>query len=145
MDYFVRKKKKIIILFNPHRPIAISRQISPLTYPEHFWLFLKRSNEAICKGFGSKNFMPDWRLPESPGGQTSAKTSKFVKITWLFTVIKPSSQKILGGKSLSISQGCRFKKKIWNQSQTNFDLKKAYYWVTLIQTAVSKRLDFKKI
>ena len=47
-----------------------------------------------------------------------------------------------GVKSLYISQGYRFKKKILNQSQQNFGLKKAYFfWVTLIQAVLSKRLD----
>ena len=44
----------------PNFKIAIFRKISLLTYPENSWLFLKRNKEAVCKGFWSNNFKPDW-------------------------------------------------------------------------------------
>ena len=48
--------------------IAISRKIVPLTYTENSRLFLKRSKEAICKGFGSKiKCLTAWRRTESLG------------------------------------------------------------------------------
>ena len=71
------------------------------------------------------------------------KKCKNDQITWLYILIKGLNLKISGEKSLHISQQYQFKKKIWNKSQTNFGLKKAYFfWVTLIHS-VTLRLCHK--
>ena len=36
-------------VWNSSSSISLSRKISPLTYPEKSWLFLKHSKEAFCK------------------------------------------------------------------------------------------------
>ena len=46
-----------------------------------------------------------------------------------------------GKKSLNISQGYGFKKKIGNQNQKYFGLKKAFFVGPLIQAVVSKTLN----
>ena len=46
----------------------------------------------------------------------------------IYVLIKTLNQKMSGGKSLYISQGYPFKKKILNQSQKKFGFKKAYFF-----------------
>ena len=62
-----------------------------------------------------------WRVPECLGWP---KTSEYDQITRFYVLIK----KCQGEKSLCISQGYRFKKKILNQSQKKIGLKKAYFF-----------------
>ena len=74
--------------------------------------------------FGSKNVKPDrMEAAWSPGWP---KKCKNVPI-WLFLLIKPSNQRIHWAKSLYISQGCWFKKIIWNQSQI-LAWKRSIFW-----------------
>ena len=106
----------------PDFKTSLFRKTSPLTYPENSWLFLKCSRSYLQRFWVDK--FP-WRVPKSLG---CPKTSKYDQITWLYVLIKTLNQKISGEKSLYISQWKWFKKKIWNQSQKNFGLKKAYFF-----------------
>ena len=42
---------------SPNFNTAISRKVSPLTYPESSWLFLKRNDEDICKSSVSSIYL----------------------------------------------------------------------------------------
>ena len=78
------------------------------TYPEDVWLFLKHRKEAKIQKMSFLTAVPGDCLKVRKGPK---KTSKFDQIVWLFKLIK----------------------KILNQSQKKFSLKKAYFLVTLIQ------------
>ena len=82
-------------LLGPNFKIAISRKISPLIYPENYWLFLKHNKEDICKSFGTKNFKPNcleaaWKSRISKKG---AKTSQFFQNNMTFLTDKALKSK----------------------------------------------------
>ena len=93
--------------------IAISRKISPLTYPEKSLLFPKWTREAFWNGFRYKILIPDC-LPEN---QWWTKKFTIYQILLLFVKIKTSHEKKFLGKSFHFSQECRYKKKILNQTK----------------------------
>ena len=122
----------------PDFKISIFRKTSLLTYPEYSLLFLKHSQEAICKGFGSINFMPNclWRVPECLGWP---KTGENDQITRLYVLIKTLNQKMSGGKKFIYQP--RIQKENFKSKPKKIRLEEGlFFWVTLIQAVVSKTL-----
>ena len=79
-----------------------------------------------------------WRVPESLGWPKKFKNVKIWPNNMTLCTDKTLKSKNL--IFLYISQGYRFKKKIWNQSKKYQLEKNLFFWVTLIQAVVSKRL-----